>query len=94
MRSATLDFFAAARGNGATWVVATEDGGSRDSARVVVRQRAARVTGVGVAVCRSYFAGLDYAFSQKHLAGLTDFFRRLAAHGIVPDGSLQFLQVA
>jgi len=33
-----------ARGNGVTWVVAAEDGGSRDSARVVVRQRAARVT--------------------------------------------------
>ena len=60
----------------------------------LLAERAARVTGVGVAVCRSYFAGLDYAFSQKHLAGLTDFFRRLAAHGIVPDGSLQFLQVA
>jgi hypothetical protein len=32
-----------ARANGATWIVATEDGGSRDSARVVVRQRAVRV---------------------------------------------------
>ena len=32
-----------ARGPGATWVVATEDGGTRDSARIVVRQRAARV---------------------------------------------------
>lgn len=51
-------------------------------------------TGVPVADCREYFAGLDYAFTYKHLAGLTDFFRRLAADGVVPDGSLQFLQVA
>jgi chorismate dehydratase len=55
---------------------------------------AAQATGVDVAACRDYFAGLDYAFSYKHLAGLTDFFRRLAAEGVVPDGSLQFLQVA
>jgi chorismate dehydratase len=55
---------------------------------------AARATGVAVPPCREYLGGLDYAFTDKHLAGLTDFFRRLAAEGIVPDGSLQFLQVA
>ncbi len=55
---------------------------------------AASATGVPAAACREYLAGLDYAFTYKHLAGLTDFFRRLAAEGIVPDGSLQFLQVA
>ena len=55
---------------------------------------ASRVTGVAVAACREYLGGLDYALTYKHLAGLTDFFRRLAAHGIVPDGSLQFMQVA
>lgn len=55
---------------------------------------ASRATGVAVAACREYLGGLDYALTYKHLAGLTDFFRRLAAHGIVPDGSLQFLQVA
>jgi chorismate dehydratase len=55
---------------------------------------AASATGVSVAACREYLAGLDYAFTDTHLAGLTDFFRRLAAEGIVPDGSLQFLQVA
>jgi len=60
----------------------------------LLAERAAHATGVGVAGCRSYFAGLDYALSYKHLAGLTDFFRRLAAQGIVPDGSLQFLHVA
>jgi chorismate dehydratase len=51
-------------------------------------------TGVAVPDCREYFAGLDYAFTDRHLAGLTEFFRRLAAVGIAPAGSLQFLQVA
>ncbi|PYO43723.1 MAG: hypothetical protein DMD33_05930 [Gemmatimonadetes bacterium] len=60
----------------------------------LLAETAATATGVGVADCRRYLAGLDYALSYKHLAGLTDFFRRLAAHGLVPDGSLQFLQVA
>lgn len=55
---------------------------------------AASATGVPLETCRDYFAGLDYAFSYKHLAGLTDFFRRLAQDGIVPDGSLQFLGAA
>ena len=55
---------------------------------------AGRVTGVPLAACREYLGGLDYAFTYKHLAGLTDFFRRLAAEGIVPDGSLQFVHVA
>jgi chorismate dehydratase len=55
---------------------------------------AARATGVPIRACREYLGGLDYALTYKHLAGLTDFFRRLAAEGIVPDGSLQFLQVA
>ena len=55
---------------------------------------AARVTGVPLGACREYLGGLDYALSYKHLAGLTDFFRRLAADGIVPEGSLQFIQVA
>ena len=60
----------------------------------MLAEAASRATGVAVAECRSYFAGLDYALGYKHLAGLTDFFRRLAARGLVPDGSLQFLQVA
>jgi chorismate dehydratase len=51
-------------------------------------------TGVPRTLCREYLAGLDYALTYKHLAGLTDFFRRLAELGIVPDGSLRFLQVA
>jgi chorismate dehydratase len=60
----------------------------------VLSEAAALATGVSPASCRAYLAGLDYALGYKHLAGLTDFFRRLAADGIVPDGSLQFLQVA
>ena len=60
----------------------------------VLAEAAARATGVGITDCRSYLAGLDYALSDKHLTGLTDFFRRLAARGLVPDESLRFLQVA
>ena len=60
----------------------------------LLAEDAAGATGVPLAACREYLAGLDYAFTYKHRAGLTDFFRRLAALGIVPDGSLQFLQVA
>jgi chorismate dehydratase len=51
-------------------------------------------TGVGRQVCRDYLADLDYGFSYRHLAGLTDFFRRLAADGLVPDGSLSFITAA
>ena len=57
-------------------------------------QTASQTTGVSLAECRRYFAGLDYALGANHLAGLTDFFRRLAARGVLPDGSLQFLHVA
>ncbi|HEY3278936.1 MAG TPA: menaquinone biosynthesis protein [Gemmatimonadales bacterium] len=54
----------------------------------------ARSCNVQRETCLEYLSGLDYAFTYKHLAGLSDFFRRLAAEGIVPDGSLQFVQVA
>jgi chorismate dehydratase len=55
---------------------------------------AARATGVAEAVCREYLGDLDYALSYRHLAGLTDFFRRLAEEGLVPDGSLSFISAA
>lgn len=55
---------------------------------------AALRTGVAEAVCRAYLGDLDYALSYRHLAGLTDFFRRLAADGLVPDGSLSFISAA
>ncbi len=60
----------------------------------LLAEAASLATGVDLADCRRYLAGLDYALGDKHLAGLTDFFHRLAARGLVPDGSLQFLHVA
>ncbi|MGH7507860.1 MAG: menaquinone biosynthetic enzyme MqnA/MqnD family protein [Gemmatimonadales bacterium] len=55
---------------------------------------AARNTGVSEPVCRAYLGDLDYALSYRHLAGLTDFLRRLAQEGMVPDGSLSFISAA
>ena len=55
---------------------------------------AANNTGVAETVCRAYLGDLDYALSYRHLAGLTDFFRRLAQEGMVPDGSLSFISAA
>jgi chorismate dehydratase len=55
---------------------------------------AAESSGVSYRVCRDYFADLDYQLSYRHLAGLTDFFRRLAQDGMVPDGSLSFITAA
>ena len=55
---------------------------------------AAEATGIDVNVCREYLSGLNYALSYRHLEGLTSFFRRLAAQGVVRDGTLSFLSVA
>jgi len=55
---------------------------------------AANNTGIDRGVCRAYLDDLDYALSYRHLAGLTDFFRRLAQDGLVPDGSLSFITAA
>jgi chorismate dehydratase len=55
---------------------------------------AAATTGVPAATCRAYFDDLDYALSPRHLAGLTDFFRRLASDGLAPEGSLSFITAA
>ena len=41
-----------------------------------------------------YLSGLDYGLSYEHLAGLTEFFRRLVAAGRVPNGTLAFLPAA
>jgi chorismate dehydratase len=57
-------------------------------------EAASRDTGVAEPVCRAYLGDLDYALSYRHLAGLTDFFRRLAQDGVVPDGSLSFISAA
>lgn len=60
----------------------------------VLAEQAARVTGVPLAVCAEYLSGLDYGLSYPHLAGLTEFFRRLVAAGRVPNGTLSFLPAA
>jgi len=60
----------------------------------VLAGQAAKATGIAHRVCLEYLSGLDYRLSYAHLAGLTDFFRRLTADGIVPDGSLAFLPAA
>jgi len=53
--------------------------------------QAALATGVAKPTCLGYLSGLDYGLSYGHLAGLTEFFRRLVATGRVPNGSLSFL---
>ncbi|MBM4188206.1 MAG: menaquinone biosynthesis protein [Gemmatimonadetes bacterium] len=55
---------------------------------------AATAATLTVPATKAYLADLDYALSYRHLAGLTDFFRRLAHDGLVPDGSLSFLSAA
>jgi chorismate dehydratase len=54
-------------------------------------ERAAEVSGVSTGACREYLSGLDYGLSYPHLAGLTEFYRRLVAVGRVPDGNFTFL---
>lgn len=56
--------------------------------------QAAGATGVPRDACLEYFSGLDYGLSYEHLAGLTEFFRRLVAAGRVPNGTLAFLPAA
>jgi chorismate dehydratase len=56
--------------------------------------QAAAASAVGRDRCLDYLSGLDYRLSYPHLAGLTEFFRRLVAEGRVPDGSLAFLPAA
>jgi chorismate dehydratase len=51
-------------------------------------------TGVPRTLCHEYLEGLDYGLSYEHLAGLTEFFRRLVRAGRVPDGTLAFLPAA
>jgi chorismate dehydratase len=56
--------------------------------------QAAAATGVPFAACEEYLAGLDYGLSYPHLAGLTEFYRRLVKRGSVPNGTLTFLPAA
>ena len=56
--------------------------------------QAHRATGVDRETCAEYLSGLDYGLSYPHLAGLTEFFRRLLERGRIPNGTLTFLPAA
>lgn len=56
--------------------------------------QASDATGVGTEICEQYLSGLDYGLSYPHLAGLTEFYRRLLERGRIPNGTLQFLSAA
>jgi chorismate dehydratase len=60
----------------------------------VLAEQASQVTGVARRICLEYLSGLDYRLSYDHLAGLSEFFRRLASAGIVPATPLSFLPAA
>jgi chorismate dehydratase len=60
----------------------------------ILADQAASNTGVRTTTCLEYLSGLDYGLSYHHLAGLTEFFRRLVLAGRVPNGSLAFLPAA
>ncbi len=60
----------------------------------VLAAQASLASGVSRDACAVYFSGLDYRLSYPHLAGLTEFFRRLVLAGRVPDGTLSFLPAA
>jgi chorismate dehydratase len=51
-------------------------------------------TGVARKVCDEYLSGLDYGLSYPHIAGLTEFYRRLVERGRIPNGTLTFLPAA
>jgi chorismate dehydratase len=57
-------------------------------------EQAHRTTGVARAICDEYLSGLDYGLSYPHLAGLTEFYRRLVERGRIPNGTLTFLPAA
>lgn len=56
--------------------------------------QAALATGIDRETCTRYLSGLDYGLSYDHLAGLSEFFRRLVTAGRVPDGAFAFLPAA
>jgi len=57
-------------------------------------EQAHAATGVKKEVCVEYLSGLDYGLSYSHLAGLTEFYRRLVERGRIPNGTLTFLPAA
>ena len=56
--------------------------------------QAHQTTGVKKEICVDYLSGLDYGLSYPHLAGLTEFYRRLVERGRIPNGTLTFLPAA
>jgi chorismate dehydratase len=60
----------------------------------LLADQASGATGIDRGTCVTYLSGLDYGLSYPHLAGLTEFFRRLVLKGQVPDGRLAFLPAA
>jgi chorismate dehydratase len=57
-------------------------------------EQAHQATGVRKEICAQYLSGLDYGLSYSHLAGLTEFYRRLVERGRIPNGTLTFLPAA
>ena len=57
-------------------------------------EQAHKATCVKKEVCAEYLSGLDYGLSYSHLAGLTEFYRRLVERGRIPNGTLTFLPAA
>jgi chorismate dehydratase len=73
-------------------LIASRDWGIANTAPLA--EQASRATGVRQDECEEYLSGLDYGLSYPHLAGLTEFFRRLVEVGRVPNGTLAFLPAA
>lgn len=57
-------------------------------------EQAHNASGVQREICAEYLSGLDYGLSYPHLAGLTEFYRRLVERGRIPNGTLTFLPAA
>jgi len=73
-------------------LIASRDWGLRHLPELA--EQAHKATGVERTVCAEYLSGLDYGLSYPHLAGLTEFYRRLVERGRIPNGTLTFLPAA
>jgi chorismate dehydratase len=73
-------------------LIASRDWGLRHLSQLA--EQAHMATGVERSVCAEYLSGLDYGLSYPHLAGLTEFYRRLVERGRIPNGTLTFLPAA
>ncbi|HEX6628528.1 MAG TPA: menaquinone biosynthesis protein [Gemmatimonadaceae bacterium] len=73
-------------------LIASRDWGLAHLAELA--EQAHLATGVSRSVCAEYLSGLDYGLSYPHLAGLTEFYRRLVERGRIPNGTLTFLPAA